>query len=226
MTNEAWRQERLRWENWEELGPEAVETAKREIGRRRWRGARGGVLPEGHDAQSVASEAIRQMLSGETLLKPGWTRGRVSGELKRLVRRVVRRLHRLKEAGTTTSEWDGDKSIFSRIKGRGQDAFEEAVSAEEQQKREALFREFRGSLSDAPELSELLGKLGEEDVSTEELAIQIGMKVAEVRRARRRLARRIESFAKRVRRMDTDKHGFYRKQTKETKLKGRTFILV
>ena len=159
MTNEAWRQERLRWENWETLRPEAVETAKREIGRRRWRGARGGVLPEGHDAQGVASEAIRQMLSGETVLKPGWTRSRLTGELKRLVRSLVRRLHRLKEAGTTRSEWEGEKSIFSRIKGRGRDGFEEAVNAEERQKREALLTEFRDSLSDAPELTELLGKI-------------------------------------------------------------------
>ena len=61
----------MRWEIWEELRPEAVEAAKREIGRRRWRGARGGVLPEGHDTQGVASEAIRQVLNGETLLKAG-----------------------------------------------------------------------------------------------------------------------------------------------------------
>jgi hypothetical protein len=60
-----------------------------------------------------------------------------------------------------------------------------------------LLREFWGSLSDAPELSELLGKLCEEKASTEELASRTGMTVADVRRARRRLARRIESFAKR-----------------------------
>jgi hypothetical protein len=197
VTIEAWRQERLRWENWEALGPEAEEMAKGEIRRRRWRGAAGGLLPGGHDAQSVASEAIRQMLSGETRLKPGWTGERMRVELRRLVRSLVRRLHRLTEAARTTSEWEGGKSIFSRIKGGGRDAFEEAVGAEERQEREMLLREFWGSLSDAPELSELLGKLCEEKASTEELASRTGMTMADVRRARRRLARRIESFAKR-----------------------------
>src|SRR5260221_10590391 len=148
--------------------------AKREIRRRRWRGAVGGVLPEGHDAQSVASEAIGQMLSGETRLRPGWTRGRLTAELSRLVRNLVRRLHRLREAATTTSEWEGDKSIFSRIKGRGRDGFEEAVSAEERDEREALISGFWASLSDAPELSELLRKLCKERASTEELASQTG----------------------------------------------------
>lgn len=169
--------------------------ARREIGRRRWRGAAGGVLPEGHDAQSVGSEAIRQMLSGGTGLKPGWTRERLSAELRRLVRSVVRRLHRLREAATTRSEWEGDESIFSSIGTRGRNGFEEAVSAEERQEWKMLLREFRGSLSDAPDLAALFRKLCEGKASLEELARESQMTVLEMRRARRRLARRIERFA-------------------------------
>src|SRR5215471_14756634 len=44
---EEWVQKRLRWEDWETLLPELIEFAKGEIRRRRWRGSKLGVLPEG-----------------------------------------------------------------------------------------------------------------------------------------------------------------------------------
>ena len=44
---------RLRWEDWGDLLPELIEFAKGEIRRRKWRGSRTGVLPEGFDANAV-----------------------------------------------------------------------------------------------------------------------------------------------------------------------------
>src|SRR5947209_1138953 len=77
--------ERLGWEDWETLLPELIGFAKVEIGRRKWRGSKWGVLPEGFDANSVAAEVVQAALQGEARLAPGWTRERLMNELKRKV---------------------------------------------------------------------------------------------------------------------------------------------
>jgi CRP-like cAMP-binding protein len=97
---EEYVQSRLRWEDWETLRPEAVAFARDEIRRRRWRGKRGGVLPEGYDAEGVANQVIGEMMAGKCRLAVGWTRERLVNELKRLVSQRVRVLHRLKETQT------------------------------------------------------------------------------------------------------------------------------
>jgi hypothetical protein len=84
---------RIRWEDWVTLLPELVEFARSEIRRRRWRGGRSRVLPEGYDANSVAAEVIRQVLQGKGRLAVGWTRERLVKELQRKVSNEVRLLH-------------------------------------------------------------------------------------------------------------------------------------
>ena len=64
MDNKGWVQKRLRWEDWELLRNEVVILARKEVKRRKWRGSYGGLLPEGYDAESVAAEAIQELLSG------------------------------------------------------------------------------------------------------------------------------------------------------------------
>jgi hypothetical protein len=54
-------QERLRWEDWKTLRKEAVAFAGKEMKRRKWRRARGGVLPEGLDAEDLADYAISDL---------------------------------------------------------------------------------------------------------------------------------------------------------------------
>jgi hypothetical protein len=100
--------ERLQWEDWESLLKQAVRFAKKRIGCRRWRGVKDGVLPEGQDAEGVASEAVAAMLGGKCRLAPGWTRERLEGALEREVEREVRRLNGLKEASGARSEWGGE----------------------------------------------------------------------------------------------------------------------
>jgi hypothetical protein len=99
-------QRRLRYEDWETLLPELIEFAKGEIWRRKWLGSKSGVLPQGFDANSVASEVVMAALQGEARLAPGWTRERLMKELKRKVSNEVRRLHKLKETQAIRSEWD------------------------------------------------------------------------------------------------------------------------
>src|SRR5258708_26712699 len=97
---------RLRWEDWETLLPELIEFAVGEIRRRKWRGSKSGVLPEGFDANSVASEVVMAALQGKARLTLGWTRERLMEELKRKTSNEVRRLHKLMETRAVRSEWD------------------------------------------------------------------------------------------------------------------------
>src|SRR5438552_19074735 len=90
--------ERLSAENWELRLKQAESVARKEAGWRRWRGGRGGVMPDGYDASSVAAEALAGLFNGECRLKDAtYTDGDLEKELKRLVHNVVRRLHRRKE---------------------------------------------------------------------------------------------------------------------------------
>jgi hypothetical protein len=106
LSTKEWVKSRLYWEDWGSLLGELVSFAKQEIRRRRWRGGRSGVLPEGCDANSVAVKVIEEALKGNVRLAPGWTRERLLAELQRKVSHEVRRLHKLKEAGAMRSEWD------------------------------------------------------------------------------------------------------------------------
>ena len=137
-----WVLERLQWEDWKELLKHARLFAKGQIRGRRWRGVKfgGRVLPEGHDAESVASEAAAAMLPGECRLALGWTWERLTRELERLVSNEVRRLHALKETREMRNEWDilparadGElQSIFPTIAGTIADPSEEAMRHEEE----------------------------------------------------------------------------------------------
>src|SRR5258708_98814 len=73
---EGWKRERIYLEDWASFLPRAVRFAEGQIGWRYWRGAKGGVLPGGHDANSVAAEVIEGMLVGKCRIALGWTRER------------------------------------------------------------------------------------------------------------------------------------------------------
>jgi len=90
---QAWVQERLEWEDWERLLKATEMFAKQQIRRRWWRGRKGGVLPEGQDASSIAAEVAIKLLSGKGRLAPGWTRERLQKELNRLASNEIRRLY-------------------------------------------------------------------------------------------------------------------------------------
>jgi hypothetical protein len=66
-------EEPLAEENWEQLLKQTALFAAEQINRLRWRGARGGLLPEGYDPNSLAAEALAQLLS----LAPADPKGRI-----------------------------------------------------------------------------------------------------------------------------------------------------
>src|SRR5437868_1099755 len=83
---------RLRSEEWNYLLPRLTKCAEQKIRSRKWRGDRTGVMPDGADASSVASEVVLRALEGKARLIRGWTRERLEAELRRLVSNEVRRL--------------------------------------------------------------------------------------------------------------------------------------
>lgn len=74
--------------------------ATQRVARYRWRGAYGGVLPDGYDPNSLAAEACRQFLESRRP-KPPYRRSAqlraAARELRRLVRNQISALHRRKE---------------------------------------------------------------------------------------------------------------------------------
>jgi hypothetical protein len=152
-------QSRLRWEDWESLRAETAAFAKKEIRRRKWRGARGGVLPGGGDAEDIADQAIGDLLSGKGRVAIGFVRERLVKELKRLVSGKVRVLHGLREARATRSEWDvlpvkegdGPVSFFAGLLDGG--AIADETAAEREERRERLRAEFARCLDGGTESS-------------------------------------------------------------------------
>jgi hypothetical protein len=191
---------RLRWEDWASLRQETVAFAQEEIRRRKWRGARGGVLPGGRDAEDVAGQAIGELLSGKGRLAPGWTRERLVRELRRLVGRRVRVLHGLREASAMRSEWEAvapqngaePVSVFEGM-ADGSEA-----AAERQEMLVELRRVLEKHLEREPELRGLFGCLCAGITKPEEIARRLGMEQREVRNARKRLERRLAGFRGRL----------------------------
>jgi hypothetical protein len=192
---------RLRWEDWATLLPELVGFARSEIRRRRWRGGRSRVLPEGYDANSVAAEVIRQVLEGKARLAVGWTRERLVTELQRKVSNEVRRLHKLQEASKIRSEWEvlppranGElRSVFDGLKGRIC-AWPDARQRQARQKaRQEAEERIAGALGEGDE-ARVFGCLREGVVKRREIAAKLGMSVVEVTNCRKRLNRKLDEL--------------------------------
>ncbi len=198
-SNEKWVKSRLGWEDWEGICKEAVVLAKQELRRRRWRGARGGVVPRGYDAEAIAWEAIGEMVEGKGRMVPGWTRERLLKELERLISGKVRLLHSLKETRAMRSEWvvspdaaDGEPpvSLLRAVPGDGPNGYEAAVQAEEGP--ESLRVWVESHLEGGPELKAVFGCLWEGERRTREIAERLGKSEREVWLARRRLTTRLK----------------------------------
>ena len=106
-------EETLAEENWEQLLKQTVLFAAEQINRLRWRGARGGLLPEGYDPNSLAAEAVAQLFFLASAEEKGPTEATVADaphttqhaphptdlpkQLHRLVLQQINRLHHRKE---------------------------------------------------------------------------------------------------------------------------------
>ena len=199
-TSQEWVQSRLRWEDWERLAPQAEAFAARELRRRRWRGKRSGVVPEGYDAKGIAAQAIAEMLSGHCRLAPGFTAERVQRELERLIRQRIRQLHMLAEARLVRSEWEvlraDEEGNRASVFGRLVDENAGLAATEEEEVRARVKEEFEGFLGGDEELKGLFRCLGEGITKPSELARRLGMEEKAAVRARKRLDRRMREYRK------------------------------
>ena len=191
---QAWVKERLEWEDWERLLKTTEMFAKGQIRRRWWRGRKGGVIPEGHDASSIAAEVAIKLLSGKRRLAPGWTRERLQKELNRLASNEIRRLYGLMETKLMRNEWDvlrptpeGKlRSIFEGMKatgGGGELIKQEAAREGDRRKLESnLDRDERGK--------GVLNCLYSGVRKRRDIAAKLGIDVKAVTAARKRLERK------------------------------------
>ncbi len=205
LTHEEQAKKRLQWEDWNSLLSELVSYAGWQIGIRWWRGELGeGVLPEGYDANALASEAIATALRGESRLVFGWTRERLVRELKRLVSREVRRLQSLIEASRMRSEWDilppdeedQLQSVFEEMEGTIADGSEELMEKEEEARRERIKTGFATHLNGDKGARRVFNCLCDGILKRRDIAAKLGINVRAVTAARKRLERQVEQFRK------------------------------
>ena len=162
------------------------------------------MLPEGYDGNSVVSEAIKELLAGKGRLALGWTRPRLERELNRLVTQELRRLHRAREAAGTRSEWDvlpldeneEPQSVFDGIIASVADPHEATARGEEEAARESVRVELDVYLRGDGAARGVFNCLCAGVVKRREIAERLGISVAAVTAARKRLERRLEGFGR------------------------------
>jgi hypothetical protein len=194
----------LQWENWERLIKEGIEFAETQIRSRKWRRSKKGVLPEGHDAESIVAEAVQTLLSGKGRLVFGWTWERLQKEFERVIGNEIRRLRKLKEASAVRDEWDflpknkegEDQSIFEEISGGIADGAEEAVRNESDDGLEWAKRYVMAALTDDHTAKRVFGCMCAGMEKREEIAEQLGVRVREVTAARKRIERKAKEVKK------------------------------
>jgi len=207
-----WVRERLEWENWEAILPRAIQFAKSQIKRRYWRGTKGGSLPEGQDANGVASEVVAAVLAGKCQLALGWTRERLEREIQRRISNEIRRLYALKETAGTRNEWDilgveedqKLQTIFHWIPGSLEDGREAAATNEEDQEREGVKKRLEARLGADEKAKGVLNCLCDGVVKRREIAARLGISVQAVTAARKRLERKVKEYRFKSRLMRAD----------------------
>jgi hypothetical protein len=171
--------------------------ASQQLHRRRWRGAFGGVLPDGYDADSIAAEAVAEV----------WKRPRkapvefhtAADELRRLVSKHVDRLRHRKENSLLRNEADlalvltDDGELISLI---------ESLPAPETGPAETLIRQqdaeagqFRASLGKERRLKTLFDLLSAGITRRKALARKLRLRVRTVENLRKCLGRRWAAFS-------------------------------
>ena len=189
-------------ENWEKLSEEAFWYARRLVEQRWWRGDSDGVLPDGHDPDSIVNEAVAELFNGNCRLKPDYQPQELRYELRRLVYNQVHRYVRRKETHLVKSEVDLTpvslrelgRSILEKIPGRDEGPDEQAIRKEGRKLFRRFMVEFSAFLGKEQDLRDLFECLCEAFEKREEIAERLGVVVQTVTNARKRLDRRLDEF--------------------------------
>jgi len=197
--------------DWESLLKQLVIFAQEQIERRYWRGAKKGVLPDGHDADSIASEALLEV-SGSQWVDNGTAEevapnGReLEWKLKGAVLRLVDRLHHRKEARALQNDIDlplrplsncnqgemGSAMESLPASGRGPD--EETQRNDDEARLEAWRSRVNVLLGCDERAKAVFGCMCDGVLKNREIAQELGFKEKTVRDARRRVERNLASL--------------------------------
>jgi hypothetical protein len=99
-------QEALPHKSWDQVFREALDYARIQVTPLHWRFARGGVLPHGYDPNSIAAQAILDILRALPPQTEPDDLEKLAEAIQRRVRQHVNRLHHLKENFVTRNEPD------------------------------------------------------------------------------------------------------------------------
>ena len=189
-------------ENWEKLSKEAFWYARRLVRYRWWRGDSNGVLPDGHDAQSMVNEAVAELFNGKCRLRLDYNREELRYELRRLVYNQVHRFNRRKETWLVRSEVDltpaplreQGRSILDELPGTDEWPDAQAIRNEGRLIIRRFMGEFSAFLWEEQDLRNLFECICGAFEKREEIAAQLGVEVQAVTNARKRLDRRLDEF--------------------------------
>ncbi len=191
-------------EDWELRIKQAVLFAHGKINALRWKRGYTGPLPDGHDENSIASEAIKQLFEGDCRIESvPYTPQQLDNEIMRLVSNLAHALLRRKETRIVSSEHDlepaceeGDRDCeFHRVKAGGLDASEEAERAEGKSKLARFKDEFTAFLDGDAGLKSLFDCISNGILQRDEIAVLMEVEPQVVTNARKRLDRRLAEFA-------------------------------
>jgi hypothetical protein len=196
--------EALLREDWDLRLKQTILFADRRVNSLRWKRGYAGPLPDGHDANSIAAEAIRQLFEGDCQIttvpfKPE----ELDNEIMRLVSNLTHNLLRRKETVLTRSEQElvpandaGDEdSGFERVRGNGSTADDEADRNESKARLQQFKDEFTQFIQKEPELKDLFDCLCAGILKREEIAQLLEIEVLSVTNLRKKLDRRLADFA-------------------------------
>ena len=186
----------------------AEQFAQEEVNRQKWRGARGGVLPDGYDAPSIAAEALSGLLRKISTrpIETPYSLKELLEDLQGRVRALVNRLHHRKENSLLSNEpdlapiltEDGETASLVEIVPTAQPGpAEELQASEEGREIERLQRQFNDFLSEDQPVKDLFGCLCDGITKRAAIARKLGLPVRQVKNASIRLKRRLAEFKKR-----------------------------
>jgi len=196
--------EALLKEDWELLHKQLLILAQSQLNQLKWRGAKRGLLPDGHDANSISSDAIAQLFEGDCkLVAAPYAPSDLQNELIRLVTNQIHNLHRRKETRTVRNEFDvlpraenGEpQSVFETRVGDTLSADEEAVRKEGLALLKTFKEQFTQFLGEDQVLKDLSECIFAGILKREEIAEMLSIDPKVVTNARKRLDRRLADFA-------------------------------
>jgi len=107
----------LKEEDLQSLLTQALFFANERVNCFRWRGSLGGVLPDGYDAEAIASEAVSELLHQPPRRRHArHQKSKIKNQkspraLRRLVRKQIDHLHRRKEPDQSFRLFPGDEDV-------------------------------------------------------------------------------------------------------------------